>query len=68
MRIFVAQLYRSVAVRCKDFITFCEEHRRFFVSPDWGTNETQGNLSLCCGQIFEEVPFFSPAGTCFSTK
>jgi hypothetical protein len=48
--------------RCEDFISLCEVHRRFlFSGPDHPADKK------CCGTLFNPVPFFSHAGTCFST-
>ncbi len=44
---------------------FCEEHRKFYVQE--GIPQYEG-FPVCCGSLFEEEPFFSPAGTCFTSK
>ncbi len=49
--------------RCDEFINLCEIHGRIkFTEPKAnGTNN-------CCGEYFDPTPFFSEAGTCFTTK
>ncbi len=49
-------LMGSIAVRCDEFITFCEVHRVFYSGSE------------CCRALFEERPFFGPSGTCFHLR
>ena len=50
--------------RCDDFIAMCEIHREFYPS----SNIHPGHPRSCCGYFFQEKPFFSYQGTCFTTK
>lgn len=58
----LTELFHKVAVRCNDFIRFCEVHRRFLMPG----NE-MGRKS-CCEQIFNQVPIFTTLGTCYTTN
>ncbi len=49
--------------RCDDFINLCEIHgNMMFTEPKSGGGEN------CCRDYFDPTPFFSEAGTCFTTK
>ena len=50
--------------RCDDLIAMCEIHREFYPS----SNIHIGHSKSCCGYFFQEKPFFSYQGTCFTTK
>ena len=50
--------------RCDDFIAMCEIHREFYPN----SNIHPGHPKSCCGYFFQEKPFFSYQGTCFTTK
>ena len=45
--------------RCTDFVRYCEVHRRPYYS-----NETH----TCCKKLFNEEPFFTSLGTCYTTN
>ena len=45
--------------RCTDFVRYCEVHRRPYYS-----NETHN----CCKEMFNEKPFFTSLGTCYTTN
>ena len=48
--------------RCADFLPMCEIHSKYYFSSNAvDTGET------CCGTIFSPIPFFSNAGTCFTS-
>ncbi len=49
--------------RCDDFINLCEIHgKMMFTEPKSAGGEN------CCRDYFDPTPFFSDAGTCFTTK
>ena len=50
--------------RCDEFIPLCEIHRTFYMSPVMHP----GHPKSCCGFFFQEKPFFTYQGTCFTTK
>jgi hypothetical protein len=52
----------NIDPRCEDFITLCEVHSRILFSGAHHPAEKK-----CCGTLFNPVPFFSHAGTCFTT-
>ncbi len=58
-------------IRCEDFVMFCEEHRKFYVTPNSGGQESAADrlrhYPSCCATFFHPKPFFSPVGTCFTT-
>ncbi len=48
---------------------FCEEHRRFYVTENSANyDENAHHYPSCCGTFFHSRPFFTPVGTCFTTK
>ena len=51
--------------RCDDFVFFCEDHRKFYLSSKM---DVAGNFDSCCEAIFDPEPFFHNEGTCFSMK
>lgn len=53
-------LYHKIAVRCSDFVRFCEVHRRIY--------NGQNSSKSCCEEIFNQIPFFTTMGTCYSTN
>ena len=57
-------VFRAIAIECRNFLPFCDDHRVFFLS-DVATNDTNKH---CCGIVFNNEPFFTPMGTCFSSK
>ena len=51
------EMFQSIAVRCEDFIIFLRE--KSFDIENWPST---------CGDIFYNIPIFTPFGTCFTTK
>ncbi len=48
-------------------MTFCEDHKTFHASS--GFSDTfGGSVSSCCNKFFNTVPFFTAAGTCYTTN
>ena len=48
---------------------FCEEHRKFYVTSNSDSfNDNKSSYPSCCQTFFHAKPFFSPVGTCFTTK
>ncbi len=56
--------------RCEDFVMFCEEHRSFSMTEDAVSSENNNShhYPSCCKKFFHSEPFFTPVGTCFTTK
>ena len=53
------EMFRKVAVKCEEFIHFVREKS---FGPD------HYSWPLPCGDIFYNVPIFTPFGTCFTTN
>ena len=51
-------LLRDVAIDCNQFILFLREKS---FGPNWA------EWPSFCGEVFSEVPIFTPFGTCFTT-
>jgi hypothetical protein len=49
---------------CYEFVEYCVVHGTFAVSPVRGFQ----NFPYCCDILFDRRPFFSEAGTCFTTN
>ena len=48
---------------------FCEEHRRFYVTEESEFyDDNAHHYPSCCDALFHSKPFFSPVGTCYTTK
>ncbi len=47
---------------------FCEEHRKFYVTDNASNYNSSSHYPSCCGTFFHSKPFFTPVGTCFTTK
>jgi hypothetical protein len=52
--------------RCNEFVTFCDIHSEVYLSPAIDT--TDGAFPYCCERIFNNTPFFTNEGTCYTTK
>ena len=52
------ELFRKIAVKCKNFIVFIRE-------SSFGSDPSKWPAS--CGEIFNTVPIFTPFGTCFTS-
>ena len=53
------ELFQNIAVRCENFIGFVREKS---FGPDFSL------WPQICGDIFYDIPIFTPFGTCFTTK
>ena len=53
------ELFREIAVKCEDFIVFYREN-------SFGSD--LGSWPQVCGELFYEVPIFTPFGACFTTN
>ena len=53
------ELFRKIVVKCEDFIAFVREN-------SFGSDPA--NWPKICGDIFYNIPTFTPFGTCFTTK
>ena len=53
------EMFQNIAVQCDDFIGFYREQ-------SFGTDYY--SWPKICGEIFYDVPIFTPFGTCFTTK
>jgi hypothetical protein len=53
------EMFQNIAVQCEDFIGFFRE-------KSFGTDYY--SWPKICGEIFYDIPIFTPFGTCFTTK
>ena len=53
------EIFQNIAVQCEDFIGF-------FRDKSFGTDYY--SWPKICGEIFYNIPIFTPFGTCFTTK
>ena len=53
------ELFRKIAVTCEDFIVFVRDNSFGSDSETW---------PKICGELFYNVPIFTPFGTCYTTK
>eukprot|EP00095_Tigriopus_kingsejongensis_P003153 snap_masked-scaffold791_size96783-processed-gene-0.4 protein:Tk03153 transcript:snap_masked-scaffold791_size96783-processed-gene-0.4-mRNA-1 annotation:"histone h2a-like" len=56
----IVELFQEVAVRCNDFIPYCDLHGSVYYS-----NGSDPDQITCCERLFQNRPIFTPAGTCF---
>jgi len=49
------------------FFDFCEAREKFYVNPSWLHPNQSAKFEKCCGDFFNPDPFFSTAGTCFTS-
>jgi hypothetical protein len=47
-------------------VGFCEIHRKFYNSASM--DSVDGAFPYCCDRIFNNTPFFTNEGTCYTTK
>ena len=57
----LVELFHKIAVRCEQFVKFCEIHRRILMGKPYGSIS-------CCKEIFNQKPFFTTLGTCYTTN
>jgi len=51
------------------FFSFCEAQGAYYVNPAMGIRRfDNATLLQCCGDFFNPEPFFTLAGTCFSSN
>jgi hypothetical protein len=48
-------------------VTFCEIHRELYVSSGYDPTGDKA-FPYCCDRIFDNTPFFTNEGTCYTTK
>eukprot|EP00094_Tigriopus_californicus_P009876 TCALIF_09523-PA protein Name:"Protein of unknown function" AED:0.25 eAED:0.25 QI:4/0.75/0.2/1/0.75/0.6/5/0/378 len=61
----ILDLYHKVAVRCKDFIIYCEMKAEIYSNTN--INGSPGQKT-CCDILFDPKPTFGFSGTCFTTN
>ena len=62
----IIELYKAMAIKCNEFVFFCEIHRKFYITPAMDTSGAFNN-SCCDGNYFNSEPIFTNEGTCFTT-